>query len=64
MPPYISNRHKSTFLIGSEDINVMTAIRSFGKTNWPLGLLISEQTWRKEQIQKSYHLNYTKLRLR
>lgn len=30
--------------MGSEDINVITAIRSFGNTNWPFGLLMSEQS--------------------
>lgn len=36
---------RNTFLIGIEEIKVMTAIRLFGKINWPFGLLISEQTW-------------------
>jgi hypothetical protein len=36
--------NKYTFRMGSEDINVMTAIRSFGKTYCPFGLFISEQT--------------------
>lgn len=40
---------RNTFRIGSEDINVITAIRSFGKTNCPFGLFISEQTWKNEE---------------
>lgn len=43
----ISQHYISTFLMGSEDINVITAIRSFGRTNWPFGLLMSEQTLSK-----------------
>ena len=35
---------KHTLRIGREDINVTTAMRSFGKTNCPFGLFISEQT--------------------
>lgn len=48
-PKSLKTATLNTFLIGSEEINVMTALRSFGKTNWPLGLLISEQTCEKEQ---------------
>lgn len=41
-----------TFRIGSEDINVITAIRLFGKTNCPFGLFISEQTWEPKYGEK------------
>lgn len=47
--------NKYTFLMGSEDINVMTAIRSCGKTNCPSGLFISEQTWEIEYRRKDRH---------
>lgn len=42
--PNINKQQISTFLIGSEDINARIAIRSLGNTNWPFGLLMSEQT--------------------
>jgi hypothetical protein len=40
---------RGTFRMGSDVMNDITADRSFGSTNWPLGLLMSEHTWKHKE---------------